>query len=152
MKKLWITGFAAGCLLVLGSCDEDNKQVTTPTCTLKTTTADAGINFFDLNPFSQYYNQAVANFRFHQESGSYTGTIACPPMECTTTLVIFNATNRRMRFDYQVSFRYNAASWTYQGIATIPAGGSFDAGKISSSCTGIASDRFLIQSGKITYE
>lgn len=125
-------------------------------CVMTPDTLTRSINLIDTRTSSQYYNQAVANFKFTQNIKNYKA--ANDNSSCTTqseyytTLTIQNATTKRMIFDYNVNFNLNAGSWNYQGTANIPVGASLDVGNINNNPLSISLGTFVIQSLNITYQ
>ncbi len=138
-------------LLFLFSCDKSDN-LSNETCVKSSVDNIATVNLFDRNPQSIYYNQVAANFKFSQESTSYYGGISCPPMNCNTTLSIFNPTSRKIIFSYNIYFSLNNVSWNYQGAATILSGGTYNLGQVNSSCANISYSNMIIQSSNIIYQ
>jgi hypothetical protein len=137
-------------LLFLASCHKDKG------CKESTESRSRSINLFDTKSTSIYYNQVVANFKFLQTSkinSPYDSYSTCTtPSTYPITLSIQNLTAKKMIFDYNISFNINLISWNYQGVATIPAGGSLDVGEITNNSGNITLGSFIIQSVNIVYQ
>lgn len=131
-------------------CKEDRGCVAVPE------ELTASINLIDGNVSSQFYGRAVANFKFLQKYEFYKPAddrSSCSRQEeSSTNLVIQNTTDKRITFDYNISFRLNFGSWNYQGTANIPAGSNFDVGTINKHPYSIALGSFVIQSLNISYQ
>ena len=138
--------------MLSASCTDKGDGVDNNSCTKTSSTNVRSINFFDLKTSSPYYNQVVANFKFNQTSNTYSGGTACPSMDCGTTLVIQNATPKKITFDYNIIFNLNLISWNYQGVATIAANSSLDVGQLNSNCGSISLGAISIQSASVTYQ
>lgn len=134
---------------LLMGCD---KEDTSQSCRETTTTRNRSVNFFDLRSSSPFFNQVVANFKFTQLSKTYSGSSTCPLIDCSTLLSIQNNSNKKISFDYNITFGLNFAQWNYQGVAVINPRASIEIGQINSSCAAIDLGALFIQSASITYQ
>lgn len=128
------------------------QKTTTPSCTEKIVNAPGSVNFFDFKATSPYYNQVVANFKFNQNTKTYSGTTSCPAMQCSTALIIQNVTVKKITFDYKITFTLNFVKWEYQGVAVIDAGASLTVGEVSANCASLLLGQIVLQSANITYQ
>ena len=161
MKVLYLALLFLGVNFLAG-CEKDpttdvNPPPPTATCVETTTPYFKSVNFFDFRTTSPFYNQAVANFRFSQDSKSYRSSnpslpLTCPSLSCKTDLLITNNTNRKITFDFSVSFSLNFAAWNYQGAVTINPASSVNVGTINSNCARIDLGTVLLQSSNIAYQ
>lgn len=155
MKKIilfnqFIAFFSVINLLV--SCWDD-KTVTQPLCPAVANTKIKSINEFDGNLASSFYAQAVLNYKLTQTIKSYQGT-ACQssPTEYEIGLQIQNNTNKKISFDYSITFTLNFIQWNYQGAATINPYGTIDIGIINNNGADVSLGQVLVISNRITYQ
>ena len=132
------------------TCGPD--PVPLPSCTEQITNSPRSVHFFAFRAACPYFNQVVASFKFNQSSKSFSGTTSCPASQCSTTLIIQNATSRKITFDYKITFTLNFVKWDYQGVAIVDAGAALNVGEVSNSCTSLSLGQIVIQSASITYQ
>lgn len=115
--------------------------------------SSATVNLFDKQIGSPFYNQVVAVFKFKQVTKKLSGAYCYNSgLQSSTTLVIQNTTNKKISFDYYVSWALNAGSWTYQNFASINANGTQDVGFINDNAGIIGKGVITIQSSAISYQ
>jgi hypothetical protein len=134
---------------------EEGQSCKQESCTENDSDNVRGLNGFDFNPGSDYYNQVVANFKFTQTTTTYkppNERSICPSQEYAVKLQITNETNKIIHFDYNISYVLNFASWNYQDVVTINPLSVVEVGQISNNGASISLGQITIQSTNITYQ
>lgn len=148
MKSFYISALLALLFLIYACNNCDNMP--------KTIDNNAGVNLFDRNPSSQFFNQSVLNFTFSQSQTEYEDS-ECGDNTSVTTLRIINNTNKQVTLDYNINFigvNSGKLLWSYQGVATIIAGPgtSFNVGTLNSDPTLLNYGNITVQSINVSYK
>ncbi|MCX6186564.1 MAG: hypothetical protein NTU43_06140 [Bacteroidetes bacterium] len=143
-------------LFITVSCEKEgtsNTATPTVTCTpIQLPQQIRSINVIDPKA-SAGTNPIVAVFKLSQDLESYQDAKCKNKIpNCSVSLIVKNASDRKVMFDYVVNYVSGTNTWQYEGYSSIEPNGTDNIGVISSNCGWISDGTITITSGHVTYQ
>lgn len=148
MRKIYFLPLLVLVCITLFSCCKDKGCSSTPDSIVSKVRR---VNIFDNRIGSPYQGQCVAIFEFTQDNMHYQPANSCsfcvPNLKSQVRLKIKNLIqDKRLKFDYNVTFTLNYATWNNQNVVSIEPGATIDEGIITTNLADITMGSIVILS------
>jgi len=142
-------------LLTMASCLKETTEPVTLSKKCTPTPLPSLMKSINLNdPNTAAGNQTVvAVFKFSQDLETYQDT-NCKTMKpnCSVKLCIKNTTDKKMLFDYTVTYVAGANVWQFQNYSIIEPNKMEDLGVIAQNCGWISGGNITVSTNNIIYQ